>query len=71
MAGLAFVTSRWINDAILESVMKSVGWSAAFFGEGYAAVQRSRVRVSLAISLMGALVLLIYLLLPFLGKGGF
>jgi len=71
LAGLAFVTSRVINDAILESVMKSVGWTTAFFGEGYAAVQRSRVRVSLAISLIGALVLLSYLLLPFLGKGGY
>jgi NADH-quinone oxidoreductase subunit L len=66
---LALFVGRVVNDVLLDSLMRSFGWAATFFGEGYAAVQRSRVRVSLGMSLIGALALLAYLLMPFLGKG--
>ena len=68
LAGLAWVVARVIDQALLTGVLRGVGEVAGFLGEGYVALQRSRLRISVTLSLLGAVVVVVYLLMPVLSK---
>ena len=71
--GIAWILARVVDQVVIGGVVRSVGSVAGFLGEGYAAIQRGRLRVSVLMSLAGAMILIIYLMAPLfapmLGKG--
>ena len=69
LAGLAWVVARVVDQALLGGILRGIGDLTGFLGEGYVALQRSRLRISVALSLLGAVAVLAYLLMPILGKG--
>ena len=68
LAGLAWVVARVIDQALLTGVLRGIGEVSGFLGEGYVALQRSRLRISVTLSLLGAVVVIGYLLMPVLSK---
>jgi len=68
LQALAWVVARVIDQALLTGVLKGIGEIAGFLGEGYATCQRSRLRVSVALSLIGVVAVTAYLLMPVLSK---
>jgi hypothetical protein len=68
LSGIAWVTSRVIDQALLTGVLRGIGEVSGFLGEGYVALQRSRLRISVTLSLLGAVVVVAYLLMPVLSK---
>ncbi len=71
--GIAWILARVVDQVVIGGVVRSVGSIAGFLGEGYAAIQRGRLRVSVLLSLAGAMILIMYLMAPLfapmLGKG--
>jgi hypothetical protein len=65
----AWVLARVVDQLVIGGMVRGVGGVCGFLGEGYAAIQRGRLRISLLLSLTGAVILIAYLLAPVLGKG--
>jgi len=68
LAALAWIVARVIDQALLTGVLRGIGEVSGFLGEGYVALQRSRLRISVTLSLLGAVVVVAYLLMPVLSK---
>jgi hypothetical protein len=60
--GLAWFLSSIVDQAILGGALSRLSTMAYFLSDGYVSCQRSRLRSSLAISMIGILVLLTVLL---------
>ncbi|MBA3684270.1 MAG: NADH-quinone oxidoreductase subunit L [Planctomycetes bacterium] len=66
--GLSWILARIIDQALIGSITRTVADIAVFLGEGYSTLQRSRLRSSLAMSVVGVVVIIAVLLWPGAGR---